>query len=244
MWRTFRACALLLVCAFLVAIPHVSAQEEVTVRGRVVAQGHQGGYYDLMVVNKRTRTGSFGNADGTFLTRMLRTDTLLVGLGGYVTKPFTVRDSVPKAQYDAVIVLTPWTIVLPEASVLSERTLKQIQQDIAKLGYRESDYRVSTVDALQSPITFLYQEFSRRERSKREVARLQNEDRKRDLLKELLHKYVEYDIINLSDDSFDDFIDFCAVPDAVMQGLSQYEFLIYVKKKYELYSSLGPTRRY
>ncbi|HMQ75865.1 MAG TPA: hypothetical protein PKE21_07300 [Flavobacteriales bacterium] len=244
MWRTIRACALLFVSAFTAAVPQVSAQEEVTVRGRVVAQGHQGSYYDLMVVNKRTRTGSFGNADGTFITRMLRTDTLLVGLGGYVTKPFTVRDSVPRSAYDVVIALSPWTIVLPEASVLSERTLKQIQQDIARLGYKESDYRVSTVDALQSPITFLYQEFSRRERSKREVARLQNEDRKRELLKELLHKYVEYDIINLSNDSFDDFIDFCAVPDEVMQGLSQYEFLIYVRKKYELYTSLGPTRRY
>ncbi|MBK6629053.1 MAG: hypothetical protein IPG35_15905 [Flavobacteriales bacterium] len=244
MLRTLRACSLLLVNAMLCGPDQAFGQEEVTVRGRVVAQGHQGAYYDLMVVNKRTRTGSFGNPDGTFIARMLRTDTLLVGLGGYVTRTFTVRDSVPKAAYDVVIALSPWTIVLPEASVLSERTLKQIQQDIAKLGYKESDYRVSTVDALQSPITFLYQEFSRRERSKREVARLQNEDRKRDLLKELLHKYVEYDIINLSNDSFDDFIDFCAVPDAVMQGLSQYEFLIYVKKKYELYTSLGPTRRY
>jgi hypothetical protein len=110
------------------------------------------------------------------------------------------------------------------------------------LGYRESDYRISQVDALQSPITFLYQEFSRRERSKRLVAQLENEDRKRALLKELLQKYVEYDIINLSDESFDDFIDFCAVPDPVIKGLTQYEFLLYVKKKYELYSSLGPTR--
>ena len=60
--------------------------------------------------------------------------------------------------------------------------MKQIQKDIDKLGYRESDYRVSTVDAFQSPITFLYQEFSRRERSKRLVAQLENEDRKRALL--------------------------------------------------------------
>ncbi|MCC7502913.1 MAG: hypothetical protein IT229_10315, partial [Flavobacteriales bacterium] len=103
-------------------------------------------------------------------------------------------------------------------------------------------YRVSSVDAFQSPITFLYQEFSKRERSKRLVAELRNEDRKRDLLKELLHKYVEYDIINLSNESFDDFIDFCAVPDPVIKGLSQYEFLLYVQKKYELYTSLGPTR--
>ncbi|MBP6390193.1 MAG: hypothetical protein KA175_06205 [Flavobacteriales bacterium] len=239
LWR-----ALLGLLASLVMAGQTLAQEEVTVHGKVVARGHQGSYYDLMVVNKRTRTGSFGNAEGTFTVRMLRTDTLLIGLGGYVTRPVTVRDSVVKESYDILVMLSPWTIVLPEASVLSERTLKQIQADISKLGYRESDYRVSTVDALQSPITFLYQEFSRRERSKREVARLENEDRKRALLQELLHLYVEYDIINLSQDSFDDFIDFCAVPDELIKGLTQYEFLMYVRKKYELYTSVGPTRRH
>jgi hypothetical protein len=133
-------------------------------------------------------------------------------------------------------------VQLAEVEVLPERTLKQIQKDIDKLGYRESDYRISQVDAFQSPITFLYQEFSRRERSKRLVAQLENEDRKRELLKELLYKYVQYDIINLSDEAFDDFIDFCNVPDEVIRGLTQYEFLLYVKKKYELYASLGPSR--
>ncbi len=140
--------------------------------------------------------------------------------------------------------LRPWEIQLKPVAVLPERTLKEIQADIDKLGYDEKDYRTAGVNALQSPITFLYQEFSRRERSKRMVAELRNEDAKRALLRELLYKYVEYDIINLSNDSFDDFIDFCAVPDEVIKGLSQYDFLMYVKKKYELYTSLGPTRRH
>jgi hypothetical protein len=142
------------------------------------------------------------------------------------------------------ITLRPWSIDLKPVAVLPQRTLKQIQDDIAKLGYNERDYRESGVDAFQSPITFLYQEFSKRERSKREVAQLQNEDRKRELLRELLQQYVDYGIINLSDDSFDDFIDFCAVPEDMLKGLSQYDFLVYVKKKYELYTSLGPTRQH
>jgi hypothetical protein len=219
------------------------AQEEVTVQGRVFTTGHDRAYYDLMIVNKRTRTGSFGNSDGTFVVRCQRTDTLLIGSIGYQTMPITMADSIPKESYYVEIRLKSLQVQLAEVEVLPERTLKQIQQDIDKLGYRESDYRLSSVDAFQSPITFLYQEFSRRERSKRLVAQLENEDRKRALLKELLYKYVQYDIINLSDESFDDFIDFCRVPDEVMQGLSQYEFLLYVKKKYELYTSLGPSRK-
>jgi hypothetical protein len=233
---------LLLPVAMLLGLA-ASGQEEVTIYGRVVSTLQERTYYDLMIVNKRTRSGTFGNGDGSFTVRALRTDTLLIGSVGHATSYITMRDSLPAPSYRVTVRLRPLQVQLREVEILSERTLQQIQRDIEKLGYRESDYRISQVDALQSPITFLYQEFSRRERSKRLVAQLENEDRKRELLKELLQKYVEYDIINLNDEAFDDFIDFCAVPDAVIKGLTQYEFLLYVKKKYELYSSLGPTRR-
>ena len=214
----------------------------ITIHGKVTSAEKDRAYYDLMVVNKRTRSGTFGNPDGTFSVRALKTDTILIGSVGHVTTPICMKDSVYKPEYHVTVRLRELYIQLPVVEVLPQRELEAIQKDIEKLGYRDSDYRLSTVDAMQSPITFLYQEFSRRERSKRKVAELENEQRKRALLKELLHKYAEYDIINLSDDSFDDFIDFCAVPDEVIKGLSQYDFLMYMKKKYELYTSLGPTR--
>lgn len=232
---------------FLLLVLGVSdllAQVEVTIRGRVVTNEPEHAFYDLMIVNRRTRNGSFGNADGTFVVRALRTDTLLIGAGGYLTRSYVLQDTAVREVYDITVELRPWRIELKPLEVLPERTLKEIQADINKLGYNERDYRLSPVNAFESPITFLYQEFSRRERSKRLAAELRNEDRKRELLKELLTKYVEYDIINLSDESFDDFIDFCAVPDDVIKGLSQYEFLMYVQKKYELYTSLGPTRQH
>ncbi len=221
-----------------------TAQEMITINGRVNAGSADRNFYDLMIVNKRTRSGTFGNADGTFSVQALRTDTLMIGSIGHQTISITMSDSVPKDRYEVELRLRPISIQLAEVEILPERTLREIQKDIDQLGYKESDYRISTVNALESPITFLYQEFSRRERSKRLVAELENEDRKRELLKELLTKYVEYDIINLSDEAFDDFIDFLNVPDQVIKGLSQYEFLLYVKKRYELYSSLGPTRRH
>ena len=220
------------------------AQERIIIRGQVQAGDGEKVFYDLMIVNRRLRTGSFGNVDGSFAVSAFRNDTLLIGAGGYVTRTVPLGEF-PDAELSALrVVLRPWEIELKPVSVLPERTLKEIQGDINKLGYKESDYRTTGVNAFESPITFLYQEFSRRERSKRLVAELRNEDAKRELLRELLHKYVEYEIINLGDESFDDFIDFCAVPDEVIKGLTQYDFLVYVKKKYELYSSLGPTRRH
>ncbi|MCW5898826.1 MAG: hypothetical protein KIT10_06110 [Flavobacteriales bacterium] len=235
---------LLLSIALVQLAVHARAQQEVTIHGRVITAAHDRAYYDLMIVNKRSRSGTFGNSDGTFTVRALRTDTLLIGSIGHRTKAISLADSAHKEVYHIVVRMDPIQVQLAEVEILPERTLKEIQKDIDKLGYRDSDYRMSQVDALQSPITFLYQEFSKRERSKRLVAYLENEDRKRELLRELLHKYVAYDIINLHDEAFDDFIDFCNVPDEVIKGLSQYEFLLYVKHKYRLYSSLGPSRRY
>ncbi len=219
-----------------------AAQQQVTVHGKVEGGDGEKVFYDLMIVNRRLRTGTFGNVDGSFTVNAFRNDTLLIGAGGYVTRTVPLTEYTDAELASLRVVLRRWEIQLKPVAVLPERTLQEIQADIAKLGYKESDYREAGINALESPITFLYQEFSRRERSKRLVAELRNEDRKRDLLRELLRKYVEYEIINLSNESFDDFIDFCAVPDEVIKGLSQYDFLIYVKKKYELYTSLGPTR--
>lgn len=220
------------------------AQEEITVKGTVSGGDGEQVFYDLMIVNRRTRTGSFANTDGSFTTRALRNDTLLIGAGGYVTRTLPLAEFPDEQLGGLHIVLRPWRVDLQPVTVLPERTLKEIQADIAKLGYNEKDYRETGVDAFHNPITFLYQEFSRRERSKRMVAQLENRDQMRQLLRELLKQYVDYGIINLSDDSFDDFIDFCNVPEEVLKGLSQYDFLVYVKKKYELYTSLGPTRRH
>lgn len=240
-----RAILFSLALASFWAFPHgAEAQDQVTIHGRVLTPDGQHSFYDLMVVNKRTRNGTFGNSDGSFTVRALRTDTLMIGTMGHRTRMITVVDSAVKDVYHITLRMEPYVVELAAVEILPERTLKEIQKDIEALGYDPRDYRIGSVDALQNPITFLYQEFSRRERSRRLVAQMQNEDRKRALLQELLKKYVDYDIIRLSPEAFDDFIDFCNVPEEVMKGLTQYEFLLYVKKKYELYSSLGPTRRY
>src|SRR5436190_23298300 len=69
--------------------------QEVTIHGRAYSASRDK-FYDLMVVNKRTRTGIFGNADGSFTIRALKTDTLLLGSSGHRTQIVTMVDSVPK----------------------------------------------------------------------------------------------------------------------------------------------------
>ena len=93
--------------------------------------------------------------------------------------------------------LTPLKVEVGQAEVIAPRDLGEIVRDIQALGYRE-DFRLSGVNAIQSPITFLYESLAREAKSRREVARLENDDRRRALLQEL---FVSTWIIKLSTSS-------------------------------------------
>ena len=62
------------------------AQQDIIVKGKVSGGDGEHVFYDLMIVNRRMRTGTFANTDGSFTARVQRNDTLLIGAGGYVTR--------------------------------------------------------------------------------------------------------------------------------------------------------------
>ena len=91
---------------------------------------------------------------------------------------------------------------------------------------------------MQSPITFLYEAFAREPQSQREVVRLENEDR-RILLQELV-KYVDYDIVDLSLGSLSP-LHVSAIRAKTRWRWSQYEFILYVKQRYQVFRMLPRT---
>jgi hypothetical protein len=205
------------------------------VKGKVQDTSDIHGVYNVMVVNQRTHQGVFGDYSGSFEISIKKTDTIIVASTGYSTIKISLRDSVFKPEYYLTINLKKLSYDLRQLEVFPLRDLEEIHKEIDKLGYNKSDYVLSGVDAFNSPITFLYQNFSKRERSKRLVAELENEDKRRDLLKELLARYVNGNLIKLDNDKFDDFIDYCNISEQMMKSLSQYDFIMYVKAKYEKY---------
>lgn len=193
---------------------------------------------DLMIINLRTSQGVFGKADGSFQVNVLKSDTILIASTGYEYKKITMRDSVLQPVYLVDVPLVKLNVRLHEVVIFAPRELESIYKDIEKLGYNKRDFQIGGADALQSPITFLYQEFSRLEQLKRRNKERINNERRRDLLKELLANYVAGEIINLDNSEFDDFIDFCNVPEPFMKNSTQYDFCIYIKQKFEIYNMM------
>ena len=58
------------------------------------------------------------------------------------------------------------------------------------------------------------------------------------LLQELFVKYVDYDIVDLQPEEFEAFARFCDPGDAMLQQWSQYEFIQYVKQRFQVFRML------
>ena len=190
---------------------------------------------ELMIVNLATQNGFFGKGDGRFQTLINRTDTLLIGATGYSTIKISFADSLLRDSFYVELSLHKLRVQLREVKIFSPRDLEAIQKDIQKLGYNRKDFELSGIDALSSPITFLYQEFNSLEKLKRHNRERINEEKKRDLLKELFHRYVAWEVIDLQDEEFDRFVDFCNVSEEFMKTSTQYDFIEYIKGKYFVY---------
>ncbi len=211
----------------------------VTISGKVTDSGNGLPVPNLMVVNKRTQQGYFGDNGGVYTIAIRKGDELIYAATGYTTIHKLISIQVGEKNKLVDVTMNRLSIDLKPVEIFTERDLREIQEDIEKLGYDRSDYMISGVDAVSSPITYLYQQFSRREKNKRWVAEMENNDRRRDLLKELFRKYVDNNIISLEESQFDSFIDFCHVNDHFLQTSTQYEFILYIKKRWEVYEAIN-----
>jgi hypothetical protein len=228
--------ALLLLSVFLISISESSGQTDtlVQISGNLRDEQNLPIPISVIVVAGSSK-GIFGNSDGSFSMQCKPQDTLLFSSFGFHTRTIALQDSIWDITKPMTIYLDRRVYKLSTVQIFGQRDLSKIQEDIRKLGYDEKDYRLSGINALESPITFMYQQWSRTERSKRLVAQMENEDKKRELLKELFKIYIDYDIIQLGDKEFDAFIDYINISDEFLKSISQYDFILFVKERFQDY---------
>lgn len=210
--------------------------QQVSISGRVMdAETPQLLLENVMVINLSTQVGVFADAGNRFSISAAKNDTIIVTALGYSPGRLCFRDSAMHEHYEIIVPLRRISIYLKEATIFIPRSLSRIEEDFSKLGYDARDFRLSGINAWQSPITALYQEFSRKERSKRKVAELMNDDRRRELLREVLENYSRTGLISLSYNEYNAFIDYLGLNDLLLKTFTQYELALYIKNKYHAY---------
>jgi hypothetical protein len=209
--------------------------DSVIIKGKVTDKDNPYVWIPCMAINKTTGKGIFGDNGGRFTLRMKKSDTLIVNATGYIQQKFCFKDSTKK-NYTLNVELTKKPIELKSVEVKPERELVTIEEELKTLKKEEVN-TVTGINVIQSPITALYERFSKIGKQKNQVAEMEYEDRRRELMKELLSKYVRYDIIDLKDDEFDAFIDFLALPDEFIQHAEQYDLIMAIKYRYEVFEA-------
>ncbi len=216
----------------------LNAQEIISLQGRVQDIQYQDLYLEnIMIINLRTQQGIFAGNNNSFTINIERNDTLIISATGYSLKRVCFRDSVQSQGKVFTISMKRLSVQLKEVTIFQQREWKAIESDLQTLGYKESDYKLTGVEAWQSPVTALYQAFSRRERSKRKVAELMNDDLRKSLLMEIIHIYIKNKMIELSDDQMENFINFIALNDEALKNMSQYDLAIFIKDRASYYNS-------
>jgi hypothetical protein len=230
--------SLLVICFLLLTGPGLqAAPDTLRVSGNIHDIDNPFVYINYFVINQRSNKGVFGNSRGNFAMICMYTDTIVVSADGYYSQRITLRDSVKNRdvkQLRLKVGLRKKEIVLKPVDIIPDRTVDEIKEDLDN-AKDPSEIDLVTVDPVQSPLTALYQAFSKIERSKYKVAVMEAEDRKREILRELLAKYVKADIISLNEAQFDAFISGSNFDLAAIRTMNDYDLVVYVKREYERY---------
>jgi hypothetical protein len=220
---------------FLFLIAQSAYSQSVTISGKAKSIDNNADLLNLMVINKKNGVGVFGSHTGEFNIRVNKKDSILISSTGYQTKTICFKDSLLKEHYKIIVYLNKLSIQLREVQIFPQRELDEIYKEIDELGFNKKDYMVSGIDALNSPITFLYQSFSAKAKRRRRAEEIINSDNRRELLRELLSRYAHSNIISLKNEEFDKFIDYCNISDYRLQNSTQYDFIMFIKNRFEAY---------
>jgi hypothetical protein len=106
----------------------------------------------------------------------------------------------------------------------------EIHNDAQKLGYNKDDYMVHGLgNIMQSPFTYLYELLSKRAQDERKYAELMNYGKKEQLLKELIVKYNELELLSIESEDVGRFVDYCQISEAMIKTTTEYDFVRYLQ---------------
>ncbi|MDQ3111417.1 MAG: hypothetical protein M3R17_16140 [Bacteroidota bacterium] len=209
----------------------------ITVRGNVFDKNDSLAAPSAIILNKRTSTGQTSSPGTYFSITGLKTDTFLITSGGYEVRRICFRDSVLKETYTIRVGLQMKTGSLNAVVIYPVKDLSEIQKERAAIGKAQTRQTVGVTDAVSSPITYLYERFSREGKSREAVAILENNDNKREILKELFRTYARAGVIVMEEEEFDAFINYLNIPEDFLRTASDYDLAVFIRHKYLAYRS-------
>ncbi|MBA3648172.1 MAG: hypothetical protein H0W62_06420 [Chitinophagales bacterium] len=203
--------------------------KEVFITGKVTDAETNKPVFRMQIFNLRTGRTLLSDTAGLFAFHAFKNDSIYFSAYGYSIRMVSFRDSALHETYRLRLRLKKIEYQLPNTVITPKRDFETVQHEAQKLGYNKNDYMLNGIEALQSPVTALWQQFSRMEKDKREYAQIMDIYRKNQLLKEILHEYIDQGIVSIAYSEIDLFVDYCNVPEPMLQNATQYDIVMFMK---------------
>lgn len=216
-----------------------SQYHEIEINGRVIDTTKNQQFYNIILFNKSKNKAYFGSPDGSFKIVANCNETVIVSVEGYEKSTIFIEEGNTKPSLYYNIYLQPQTKYLKPIVIHPLKTLQQIKEEREQLTLKESKKMVEGISILQSPITALYERFSKRAQTIKKINEFKYQDEKSKILKELLSLYVNYEIIDLNEKDFDLFISFLNLNDEILKNTSDLELSTFIKDKFDHFKSIN-----
>ena len=139
------------------------------IKGFIVEEDSNSVMPFVYVINKTTGNGTMSDNSGSFYLKTNVSDTLLVSFVGYLKLKIPVSKLKVNANGDVKIVMRRIAYNLGMVSVTGFK-IKPYEREKMQKVIRDS--KMTAVNAMQSPITALYNQFSKRGKEQRKLAQI------------------------------------------------------------------------
>lgn len=213
--------------------------EEVCITGRIIDTNSVVSFYNFMVINVTTQRGVFGNPDGSFEFCAAPGDRIGLSVKTYGKEFIDIPQNIYNCKIDTIIYLNKKIQEYEVVEVRPIRTLNEIKEEREALSKMETK-KITGINVFESPITALYERFSKSAKQKQFLAEQKHQDNIHKILQDLLRVYVAYDVIYLNEEEFQNFIYFLNIDEHFLKTAKDYDLIIYIRDKLEHYRLLYP----
>lgn len=252
---------LFLVCCLL-AVQLVAAQEDATVKGRVIRAGTSQALENVNIVNLTQVIGTATNVDGEFEIRAKANDTLHLSYLGYKSIRVRVTNDWLKYQNTTTIEMTELALALEEVVINQLKLTGYLEVDIKQVpvnrtvrysisglpttGYEGGSRAVGAVNkvlgALFNPADFLHKIFGKQPNELRKLRKMKQDDEIRNLLatrfdREMLTALLQVDRVDL-----DLIVSECNYSKEFIRTANDLQILDAISECYEEYKVLSRNK--
>lgn len=208
------------------------------------------------VINRNTEKAVITKEDGSFCIRVSRMDTILIKTLRYQTDTIVMYDSLLASTEKYIAELTERSYPISEVRIYPYRSYEEFKRafrnhDPDPVGLNpepeesvpmleDDDYLKSPGFMLNSPISFLYYQFSHEEKDKRKARKLYQEEKNNRIIEKKYNRDIIKQMTGLKrEKKITEFILFCQFDQSFLMHATEYEILRQIQACYKQFKQRG-----